>query len=258
MSCNFCGAELPPTALFCGECGRSLGLGSRPIPTIVERTIELRVDPTAEIAPEPEPVLEPEPVPEPEPEPTPEPEPEPAPEPGPAPEPAPEPEPEAAPELEPELPLAPTSLPATDPWLPRSRLLPPAAHAASADPTEHDVEATRIVPSTLTGQRFVLQFSTGESVTIFGNGLVGRNPVAEPSEYFDHLITIVDPGKSVSKTHLEFGQVAGAFWVSDRYSGNGTVVREPDGVPLRCESGKRYRIVRGTRVIMGDQFFVVS
>ena len=218
MTCNFCGAALPATALFCGECGRSLGLGSRPFGTIVDATIDLQVDPRAQIAPEPQavPVLEPEPEPE-------------------------------------QLPSS--SLPATDTWLP-SRLLPPVRQRPEM--AESDVEATRIVPSGLSALRFVLQFSTGESVTIFGNGLVGRNPIAEPSEYFDHLITIVDPGKSVSKTHLEFGQAAGAFWVSDRYSGNGTVVREPDGVPLRCESGKRYRIVRGTRVIMGDQFFVVS
>lgn len=236
MTCNFCGAALPATALFCGECGRSLGLGSRPLGTIADLTIDLDVDPRAQIAPEPRPILVRKALSEPEPELQPQPQP----------EPAREPEPEQ---------LPPSALPATDTWLP-SRLLP--AVRERPEMTESDVEATRIVPSGLSALRFVLQFSTGESVTIFGNGLVGRNPIAEPSEYFDHLITIVDPGKSVSKTHLEFGQAAGAFWVSDRYSANGTVVREPDGVPLRCESGKRYRIVRGTRVIMGDQFFVVS
>ncbi len=60
---------------------------------------------------------------------------------------------------------------------------------------------------------FVLQFSTGENVAVTGNGLVGRNPVAEPGEYFDQLVTIADPGKSVSKTHLEFGQ--GERWILD-------------------------------------------
>ena len=229
MTCNFCGSALPPTALFCGECGRSLGLGSRTFATTSELTVDLQVDPRAQIAPEPEALPTSEAPREPE---------------------LPLREAVSAPE-----PLPATSLPATDTWLP-SRLLPPVR--PRPEPTESDVEATRIVPSGRSALRFVLQFSTGESVTVFGNGLVGRNPVAEPSEYFDHLVTIVDPGRSVSKTHLEFGQAAGAFWVSDRYSGNGTVVREPDGAPLRCESGKRYRIVRGTRVIMGDQFFVVS
>jgi predicted component of type VI protein secretion system len=104
----------------------------------------------------------------------------------------------------------------------------------------------------------VLQFSTGESFTVTGTGIVGRNPHPEPGEYFDHAVTIADPGKSVSKTHLEFGQDEGSFWVSDRFSGNGTVARDPGGEPRRCEPGRRYRIARGGRVDIGDQFFVVS
>lgn len=121
-----------------------------------------------------------------------------------------------------------------------------------------DVSETRLVPRGPRGDRYVLQFSTGESVSVAGTGLVGRNPVAEPGEYVDTLIAIVDPGRSVSKTHLEFGQDDTSFWVSDRYSGNGTVVREPDREPRRCEAGKRYRVTRGARVEIGEQFFIVS
>ncbi len=123
---------------------------------------------------------------------------------------------------------------------------------------DEDIDATRIVAPGARGDRFVLQFSTGESVTVTGAGLLGRNPVPEPGEFFDAMVTISDPGKSVSKTHLEFGQDGGAFWVSDRYSGNGTIVREPERPARRCEPGKRYRIARGTRVDIGEQFFVVS
>jgi hypothetical protein len=102
----------------------------------------------------------------------------------------------------------------------------PLASLASAD---EDIEDTRIVERSISGTRFVLQFSTGDSVIVTGTGLVGRNPIPEPSEKFDISVPITDPSKSVSKTHLEFGQMAGAFWISDRYSGNGTVVREPGG-----------------------------
>ena len=31
----------------------------------------------------------------------------------------------------------------------------------------------------------------------------------------DQLIAVFDVGKSVSKTHLEFGQEAGRFWVAE-------------------------------------------
>jgi len=121
-----------------------------------------------------------------------------------------------------------------------------------------ELEQTLITARRDLGDRFVLQFSTGESVTVFGTGLLGRNPIPQPGEYFDQLVAISDPGKSVSKTHLEFGQEGGAFWVSDRYSGNGSVVREPDAAPRRLVAGRRYRIVRGSRVDIGEQFFVVS
>jgi hypothetical protein len=121
-----------------------------------------------------------------------------------------------------------------------------------------DIEATRIVAQRRTGARFVLQFSTGESFTVYGSGLVGRNPRPEPAEYFDHIVRVLDPSRSVSKTHLEFGQEAGAFWIKDRFSGNGSIIREPEGDPVRCQPDRRYRIVRGTRVDIGEQFFVVS
>lgn len=128
----------------------------------------------------------------------------------------------------------------------------------TGEPQIDDLEHTRIVDRSRSGTRFVLQFSTGEGVTVFGSGLVGRHPIAEPGERFDNLVTLLDPGKSVSKTHLEFGQDAGYFWVSDRFSGNGTIVREPDLPPKQCEPGKRYRAERGTRIDIGEQFFIVS
>jgi len=121
-----------------------------------------------------------------------------------------------------------------------------------------DLEATRLTAPTSVEERFVLQFSTGESITVSGAGLVGRNPSSQPGEYVDQLVTIFDAGKSVSKTHLEFGQDSGRFWVSDRYSTNGSTVRQPDADPRRCEPGRRYFVARGTRVDIGDQFFVVS
>jgi hypothetical protein len=121
-----------------------------------------------------------------------------------------------------------------------------------------DLEETRITAPSKSGERFVLQFSTGESVTVFGTGILGRNPTPEPSEYFDQRVTIFDPTKSVSKTHLEFGQTAGAFWINDRFSGNGTGVRQPDAQRVACEPGKRYLLARGSRVDIGEQFFIVS
>lgn len=250
MTCGYCGTELPARALFCGVCGRSLAASASRTVAVAAPMLPVAANDTAivELAELDE--LEqvdavtvmtrsrpPEPAPEPEPEPAP------------APDPEQQPEPDVLGSI---VVNDPPPVAVADPWKPPTRLLP------RTSPVDDDFERTRIVSTSLTGARFVLQFSTGESVTVAGSGLIGRNPTPEPAEYFDHVVTIVDPGKSVSKTHLEFGQVAGAFWVSDRFSGNGTVIREPDNPPRRCDPGKRYRVVRGTRVTMGEQFFVVS
>ena len=156
--------------------------------------------------------------------------------------------------------LSPPARPAAPDLAPASSFVPapaPAAPASSFESEHDDLEATRIVRNRQ-GERFVLQFSTGENSTVFGSGLIGRNPVMQPGEYVDQLVTIVDSGKSVSKTHLEFGQTAGVFWIIDRFSANGTVVRQPDVRPQRVDPGKRQTIARGTRVDIGEQFFVVS
>ncbi|MEK6343211.1 MAG: FHA domain-containing protein [Curtobacterium sp.] len=123
---------------------------------------------------------------------------------------------------------------------------------------EADVDETRIVSKTPTHAPFVLHFSTGERFGVHGTGLLGRLPRPQPGERFDDLLTVHDPGKSVSKTHLELGRDGGDLWVSDRFSGNGTVVRHIDGSIRRCEPGRRYRVERGARVDIGEQFFLVQ
>jgi len=152
----------------------------------------------------------------------------------------------------PDLPPMPTAAPASA----LSGLL--AGDARSRLVTDDDVDETRLVRRGPVGTEYLFQFSTGESVTVDGSGLLGRAPTPQPGERFDHLVRIADPGKSVSKTHLEFGQELGALWVSDRWSGNGTVVRPHEQPARRVEPGTRVRVARGTRVEIGEQFFIVS
>jgi len=239
--CSFCPTELPAGALFCGECGHAVVQGASKT-----QALETPETPEAPEAPE---------IPE-------------IPEPSAASAPAP---PSAAVALATAgtapLDPFPWGLPAgsveidLDSPIPAPPALPPPVDEVPVIPAgkvEPDLEQTRIVGNKQVAARFVLQFSTGESVTLSGTGILGRNPTPEPGEFFDSLVTIVDPGRSVSKTHLEFGQEAGSFWLSDRYSGNGTVVRDPELAPVRCEAGKRYFVHRGSRVDIGEQFFVVS
>ena len=103
----------------------------------------------------------------------------------------------------------------------------------------------------------VARFSTGEVVTLHGTGLIGRNPTPQEGERFDALVRILDPARSVSKTHLEFVVDAGRLWIRDRFSGNGTILRHPNGTGSRCEGGRRYRVGEGDRVEIGEQYFDV-
>jgi hypothetical protein len=133
--------------------------------------------------------------------------------------------------------------------------------AVSAEPpaTAPIASESPVRPASVTEPtRFVLRFSTGETRTVFGAGLIGRRPMPQPGEVFDHLVQIADRTLSVSKTHLEFGEHDGILWVSDRFSGNGTIVRRPDDGALRCEPGRRYLVPRGSRVELAEQSFTVD
>ncbi|KQS07725.1 hypothetical protein ASG04_10980 [Curtobacterium sp. Leaf183] len=183
----------------------------------------------------------------------------------------------------PESPTAPSSTPGGDdqaPSAPTSAPLPPipgvtgpvlpvpgaatvpsssdADESAQLDEDDEDVDETRIVTKTPTRAPFVLHCSTGEQLGVHGTGLLGRLPRPQPGERFDDLLTIHDPGKSVSKTHLEIGRDGDDLWVSDRFSGNGSVIRHIDGSIRRCEPGRRYRVERGARVDIGEQFFLLQ
>jgi hypothetical protein len=105
---------------------------------------------------------------------------------------------------------------------------------------------------------FSITMGNGDSVEITRSGLLGRMPTPEEGENFEHLIVVTDPGRSVSKTHLEFGVDGSELWISDRNSGNGTIVREPGVVPRRVQPGMKYTVMRGTRVDFGDLHLTIS
>ena len=105
---------------------------------------------------------------------------------------------------------------------------------------------------------FTITLGTGESVEITRSGLLGRMPTPAEGEEFEHLIVVSDPSRSVSKTHLEFGVEGDELWISDRKSGNGTIIREPGVVPRRAQPGTRYTVVRGTRLDFGDLHLTIT
>ncbi|HRQ00964.1 MAG TPA: zinc ribbon domain-containing protein [Terrimesophilobacter sp.] len=226
MRCRFCDSELPARALFCGECGRAVAAVS---PGVVAAAHPIVDRPLTVAAPTPEPGVS------------------------------------AAPDACEQCgsSLAPSDIfcgecgfvaravSGADTVAIETSTPASASSVGSNPPIETPVSEDE--PST-----FILQFSTGESVSVSGSGLIGRSPRAEPGEFFDVLVRVSDASRSVSKTHLEFGQEGGEFWIRDRFSGNGTVLRGPDSPVVHVVADRRYRVPRGSRVDVGDQFFVVS
>ena len=104
---------------------------------------------------------------------------------------------------------------------------------------------------------FTFTLSSGGVETVSGSGLLGRRPAPQPGEEVGVLIAFLDPGRSVSKTHLEFGVEGDNLWICDRYSANGTVLRAPGGVARLCEPGRRYRVTRESRIEIGEQYIDV-
>lgn len=93
------------------------------------------------------------------------------------------------------------------------------------------------------------ELSDGRRLTVSHTALVGRNPATVADV---QLVRVVDPGRSVSKTHLQVGVEPGGVWVADRGSTNGTVVTLPDGAQVVCRVDHQVRLREGATVVFGD------
>lgn len=100
---------------------------------------------------------------------------------------------------------------------------------------------------------YVLTIDDGTSVTVSGNGLIGRRPQAGAAEQVAHLVAVDDPGRSLSRTHAAFGIDGETLWVEDRGSANGTVVVSPDGTMMRVHPGTRIPVPTDGRIELGER-----
>ncbi|WP_374946133.1 FHA domain-containing protein [Agreia sp.] len=104
---------------------------------------------------------------------------------------------------------------------------------------------------------FVLEFSTGEVVTVVGSGLIGRAPQNTRGDTTLQLVSVDDPARSVSKVHVRFEVDAEGLWIEDCDSGNGTAIVPPGRPALPIAPGQRHPAALGAVVRMGRQSFIV-
>ncbi|CAM5783378.1 RDD family protein [Cellulomonas persica] len=115
------------------------------------------------------------------------------------------------------------------------------------------------VPQAVTRPRtFVLTLDTGEAMSVSGPGVMGRAPRPRDGERCDHVVTIDDPQRSLSRTHARFGIDARGFWVADAGSGNGTVTVLPSGQSVVVEPERPTYVPSGSTIRLGDRTVLVE
>lgn len=102
-----------------------------------------------------------------------------------------------------------------------------------------------------------LVFEDGSTVIVPSYGFIGRMPEAPPGRPADVLLTLEDPQRLLSKTHLAFGVEAGEVWVLDQGSSNGTALVAADGSDSPLAAGVRVTVPHGTVVRVGSRMFQV-
>ena len=104
---------------------------------------------------------------------------------------------------------------------------------------------------------YLLDFSTGQAVTVTGAGVIGRAPQNVRGESALQLVRIDDPGRSVSKIHARFEIDGDGLWIEDLGSGNGTTIEQPGMPAVALRPGQRCIAQAGAIVRIGRQSFTV-
>ena len=113
-----------------------------------------------------------------------------------------------------------------------------------------------VVPAPTPGPLPVVVLDTGETFGLSGPLVLGRAPRQSTSLGHAELVVVADP--SVSANHLALGVDAGAPWVMDLSSTNGSWVEQDGRGPVRLEAMSRLPLSPGATVRMGQRTITVT
>jgi hypothetical protein len=108
----------------------------------------------------------------------------------------------------------------------------------------------RIVPNP-SGPRWVVVLDDGRTIDVPDFALIGRDPEPAEDDPEAGLVSLIDPEKSVSKTHASFGVDDEGLWFLDRYSTNGTSMKAVGGERIGLEPGIATPVTPGSEVWIG-------
>lgn len=123
--------------------------------------------------------------------------------------------------------------------------MPPAAHDAS-----DELDSTRMsVP--LANAEWIIELSDGRSVPLVSAVVFGRAPSNDGEAFGAVLVPIVDPSKSMSKTHARIGLDGALPSVTDLHSTNGTKITV-EGVTTLLTPGVALPFALDAEVMLGS------
>jgi hypothetical protein len=120
--------------------------------------------------------------------------------------------------------------------------------AAPSDVAEETVVAPVASPAT---RSWVLELPDGTRCALAGALLLGRNPAGIADRPDAGLLAVVDPGKTVSKTHALLAPDAGGVRVRDLHSTNGVAI-DAAGERRLLSAGGEAVAPPGSTILLGS------
>lgn len=134
---------------------------------------------------------------------------------------------------------------------------PLAAQEPREEPNADQAHRSPAQAPTQTGPIPYLVVDSGERLPVDDTVLVlGRAPsTSDPGQ---RLVTLSDPTRSLSRTHLRVGCSKHGVWVEDAFSANGTHVRMRDGASYFLPRGERVEVPFGTVLLLGERRLTIT
>ena len=96
-----------------------------------------------------------------------------------------------------------------------------------------------------------LTLADGQVIPVTGSIVLGRDP-APVTRRAATMVSVIDPAKSVSKSHALVELVAGELWVTDLHSTNGVSSCDADGRRTPLDPGVRTAVTAGVSLSLGE------
>ena len=154
---------------------------------------------------------------------------------------------------------APASSEPAAPAIPRPE--PPALAIPRPEPPAPEIPVAPLAKSRsrsadLPAAAVWIVLDSGEREPVDAVLVLGRAPTSSDPSH--RLVTVTDPTRSLSRTHLRLGPAGRGVWAEDMFSSNGTVLRLADGTTRYLPRGERVELDLGSALVIGERTLTIA